>query len=212
MEFLTVANYRLLTRQITKLLNALSTSKDKDVIAAVKGLIETDLRAALPQTDQTDTIVHQLHQVTDRTDADLFLHAVKSYVIPFKAPTAEDLKKLFKKEKRLRIPPLQSYDWKEVTYLSWKDGGTHRQYFVIEQEGKWKTLQGVTKVDTLKGVCRICRQHTLVNLFTATVRGKTEDTFMSYSHYICEDPAVCNSNLDNAEQIHTFIFENQQNK
>lgn len=212
MEFLTVANYRLLTKQITKLLNALSTSKDKDVIAAVKGLIETDLRAALSQTDQTDTIVHQLHQVTDRTDADLFLHAVKSYVIPFKAPTAEDLKKLFKKEKRLRIPPLQSYDWKEVTCLSWKDGGTHRQYFVIEQEGKWKTLQGVTKVDTLKGVCRICRQHTLVNLFTATVRGKTEDIFTSYSHYICEDPAVCNSNLDNAEQIHTFIFENQQNK
>ena len=212
MEFLTVANYRLLTRQITKLLNALSTSKDKDVIAAVKGLIETDLRKALPTNEQTESIIHQLHEVTDRTHADLFLHALKAYVVPFHAPTAEELKKLFKKEKHLRIPPLQSYDWKEVTYLSWKDGGTHRQYFVIEQEGKWKTLQGVTKVDTLKGVCRICRQHTLVNLFTSTVRGKTEDTFTSYSHYICEDPAVCNSNLDNAEQIHTFIFENQQNK
>lgn len=212
MEFLTVANYRLLTKQTTKLLNALTTSKDKDVIGAVKGLIETELRTALPKSQETQSIVDQVNEITDRTHADLFLHAVKAYVIPFHAPEAEDLKRLFKKEKRLRIPPLTAYDWKEVSYFSWKDSGTHRQYFVLEQDGKWQTLQGVTKTDTVKGVCRICRQHTLVNLFTATVKGKTEDAFTSYSHYICEDPAVCNTNLDNYEQITTFVEENRKQK
>lgn len=208
MEFLSVANERFITRQVTKLLNARTASKDKDVIEAVKGLIETELAAQLPDRPETEQIIRQLLEVEDRTHADLFLHALKAYVIPFTYPQAEVVKKLFKKEKRLRLPKLDAYDWKSVTYLSWKDPGTHRQYFVTRQDEEWKTLQGVTQSNTVKGVCRICRHHTLVNLFTATVKGKTEDAFTSYSHYICEDPAVCNANLDNEEQIFSFIKEN----
>ncbi|MFC4354988.1 FusB/FusC family EF-G-binding protein [Chryseomicrobium palamuruense] len=208
MEFLSVANERFITTQVTKLLNARTASKDKDVIAAVKGLIETELAAQLPDRPETEQIIRQLLEVEDRTHADLFLHALKAYVIPFTYPQAEVVKKLFKKEKRLRLPKLDAYDWKSVTYLSWKDSGTHRQYFVTRQDEDWKTLQGVTQSDTVKGICRICRHHTLVNLFTATVKGKAEDAFTSYSHYICEDPAVCNANLDNEEQIFSFIEEN----
>lgn len=208
MEFLTVADERFINRQVTKLLNARTASKDKDVIAAVKGLIETELMEQLPDQPETQQIINQVLEVEDRTHADLFLHALKAYVAPFQSPQADELKKLFKKEKRLRLPKLEAYDWKTVTYLSWKDQGTHRQYFVAQQDGEWKTLQGVTQTNTVKGVCRICRHHTLVNLFTATVKGKAEDAFTSYSHYICEDPAVCNANLDNQEQIFSFIEEN----
>lgn len=208
MEFLTVADERFITRLVNKLLNARTSSKDKDVIAAVKGLIETELTEHLSDRPETKQIITQVLEIEDRTHADLFLHALKAYVIPFHPPRAEDLKKLFKKEKRLRLPKLDAYDWKTVTYLSWKDQGTHRQYFVTQQDGNWKTLQGITQTNTVQGVCRICRHHTLVNLFTATVKRKTEDAFTSYSHYICENPSVCNSNLDNEQQIFSFIEEN----
>lgn len=48
--FLTVANYHLIEQQLNKILNALATSNDKNIIQAVRGIVDTEITANITMT------------------------------------------------------------------------------------------------------------------------------------------------------------------
>ena len=99
-------------------------------------------------------------------------------------------------------------DWHSISYLSWLDTGTHRQYIVIEKDGQFTALRGVVDSQKyIKGICAICNHHSDVHLFTATVKGNV-DAYTSYSNYICNDVNKCNENLSDYERLETFVARN----
>lgn len=203
--FLTVANVRFIAQQVNKLLNARINSKDQDVVRAVKDIAIAEIREHIT-TDEA--ILTAVGNIQDRIDADLFLDSLKAYTIPFKAVSEKGLQKLFRKDKKLKLPHLESIDWQSISYLSWRDPGTHRQYIVIDEDGQFKALRGVTDPQhATKGICAICQQHTNVHLFTATVK-RNADSFTSYSNYICDDVEKCNAKLTDYEKLVSFIDRN----
>lgn len=203
--FLTVANVRLIAQQVNKIVNARASSQDKDVLQAVQDIAIGELRANI---DADEEIFRAVVNIKDRIDADLFLDSLKAYTIPFKAVSEKGLQKLFNKDKKLKLPKLADIDWRTLSYLSWRDAGTHRQYIVIERDGKFTALRGVTDPQhATKGICAICQQQTDVHLFTATVK-RTADHFTSYSNYICDDVAKCNEKLTDYAQLENFVERN----
>ena len=58
--FLTVANYHLLEQQLNKILHALTTTKDKNVILAVRGLVDTEVTTKLALTAAETKLIDQL--------------------------------------------------------------------------------------------------------------------------------------------------------
>lgn len=128
--------------------------------------------------------------------------------VRFIAISEKGLQKLFRKDKKLKLLRLESIDWQSISYLSWRDQGTHRQYVVIDEDGQFKALRGVTDPQhATKGICAICQQHTNVHLFTATVK-RNADSFTSYSNYICDDVEKCNAKLTDYEKLVSFIDRN----
>lgn len=203
--FLTVANFHLIEQQIDKILNAYATTKDKGVILAVKGLVETELTTQLPNLQAQTDFIEQLLTISDRAQADKYLENIQAYVIPFKKVTESNLSNLFKKEKRLKLPKLHHIDFYRTVYLTWDDLGNHRKYIVLEQEGKLKGFKGTFDTNILKGVCNICRHHSDVSLFTTSVKGKTPGTFTKYSNYICTDSQRCNQNITSSQSVLNFL-------
>ncbi|MCT6817559.1 MAG: elongation factor G-binding protein, partial [Lysinibacillus fusiformis] len=61
--FLTVANYHLLEQQLSKILHALTTTQDKSVILAVRGLVETEITTKLELSIEETQLVEQLFTV-----------------------------------------------------------------------------------------------------------------------------------------------------
>lgn len=119
--FLTVANYHLLEQQLNKILHALTTTNDKNVILAVRGLVDTEVTTKLELSATETKLIEQLFAITDRAQGDAFLEQLKPYVIPFKPVTASTLKTLFKKEKKLKLPNLEALDFQRICYLAWDD-------------------------------------------------------------------------------------------
>ena len=203
--FLTVADVRLIAQQVYKIVNARASSQDKDVLQAVQDMAETELRTRIEAHEE---IFRAVTNVKDRIDADLLIDSLKAYTIPFKAVSEKGLQKLFKKDKKLKLPKLADIDWRTLSYLSWRDAGTHRQYIVIERDGNFTALRGMTDPQhATKGICAICQQQTDVHLFTATVK-RTADHFTSYSNYICDDTDTCNAKLTGYTQLETFVARN----
>lgn len=203
--FLTVANYHLLEQQLNKILHALTTTKDKNVILAVRGLVDTEVTTKLALSAAETMLIDQLFAVTDRAQGDAFLEQLKPYVIPFKALTASTLKSLFKKEKKLRLPKLEDMNFQQTCYLAWDDPGTHRKYVVIEQDEQLKAIKGIFSNDTIKGICAICNHHSEVGLFTTSVKGQVVGTFTNYSNYICADSQQCNQHVTDIEKTKAFF-------
>ncbi len=98
--FLSVANYHLLEQQMNKILQALATTQDKNVILAVRGIVETEITTKVTMTAAEAQLIEQLFSVTDRKQGEDYLESLKVYVIPFKPVTASTIKSLFKKRKK----------------------------------------------------------------------------------------------------------------
>lgn len=203
--FLSVANYHLIEQQMNKLLNAYNTTKDRNVLLAVKGLVETEIEKNIQPSDVQLTVIEQLYKMTDRTQAELYLESLKPFVIPFKKVTTSNLKSLFKKEKKLKLPNIESIDFHHICYFTWNDASTHRKYIVVEQQGKFKVIKGQVEANTIKGICAICNHHSDVNLFTTTKKGKAIDTFKKHSNYICSDSQSCNRNIADYKRVNDFF-------
>ncbi|MGN7479509.1 FusB/FusC family EF-G-binding protein [Solibacillus silvestris] len=204
--FLTVADVRLIEQQVNKILRAKLTSTDQKIVTAVRGLAITELKDRL--THVNEDIIKEVEIVEDSIGAELFVQSLKSYTIPFKPVSDKGLQKLFKKDKKLKLPKLETVDWQEISYLSWLDKGTNRQYIVLEKEGEYTALRGVVEAHTpIKGICAICNHHSAVHLFTATVKGNG-DNYTSYSNYICEDVQLCNKNVSDYAKLEDFVARN----
>ncbi|WP_010302760.1 FusB/FusC family EF-G-binding protein [Kurthia senegalensis] len=205
-QFLTVANVRFIEKQMWKVLKAKASSQDAAVLDAVKGIAvsEIEQQLTMPQME----LLKAFEQIEDRVGAELFIESLKRYTIPFQPISPKQLQSLFKKEKKLHIPNLASQDWTAISYLSWYDSRTHRQYIVTEREGNYTALRGVAEPQyRTKGICAICHEQTDVHLFTAKVKGK-EDQFTAYSNYICDNVQTCNQRLSDYEKLETFVQRN----
>ena len=203
---ITVAEARLIEQQLNKIVRAKLTSSDQKIIATVRGLALAELEDKL--TNVNDAIITEIEKIEDRLEADLFINSMKAYTIPFKTISEKAIQKLFKKDKKLKLPKLEMIDWQAISYLSWLDKGSNRQYIVLESEGQYTGLRGVADLQNpIKGVCTICNEHSTVHMFTATVKGNG-DNYTSYSNYICADTNMCNQNISDYSKLEDFVTRN----
>ncbi|MGN7117405.1 FusB/FusC family EF-G-binding protein [Lysinibacillus odysseyi] len=188
----------LIEKQAMKLLNSLSTSKDEKVLEAVRGLIETTLtEAEVPQF-----IIEDVLALKDRQQLEPLLSVVKENVQPFPEVSEQVLKRLWKKEKKLKAPKVAN---PQVTFVAWDDSSTRTRFFVYEQEGELTGVKGILSTEQIKGVCALCRQHQSVSLFTTKEKGDVEGTYKKYSQYICADIEKCEKGIDSEEKLYSFM-------
>jgi hypothetical protein len=188
----------LIEKQAMKLLNSLSTSKDEKVLAAVRGLIETTLTEA----DVPRFIIEDVLALKDRQQLEPFFSIVKESVEPFPEVSEQVVKRLWKKEKKLKAPKVVN---PQVTFVAWDDTSTRTRFFVYEQNGELTGVKGVLSTNQMKGVCALCRQHQNLSLFTTKEKGNIEGTYKKYSQYICSDIDKCEQGIDSQEKLYSFM-------
>ncbi|MEK4302892.1 MULTISPECIES: FusB/FusC family EF-G-binding protein [Oceanobacillus] len=203
--FITVANYRFIEQQAHKILRALTTTKDKNVMLAVRGIVKADVIDSFTWSEEEEKVIQPLIDIKDRTEGEAFLEQLASYIIPFKAVEASKLKSLFKKEKKLKLPTLEEMDFQHISYLAWDDPGKLRRYMVIEQDSGFKALKGTFTHPSTKGICALCNQHSDVVRLTTSVKGEVPGTFTKHYNYICADSQLCNQQVTDIEKVRTFF-------
>lgn len=204
-KILTVANYYKIEQQLKKCLNAYGMSNDAQVIGALKGLVETELINSLPDDPIILVLIDELLTISDSTQAELFLASIKPHVIPFPKITEAQIKKIFKKEKKLKLPSLDRFDLTDMNFLAWDDAGNQSRYFILEENGQYKGIKGNYDKKSISGVCSLCNHHGNVALFTTSIKGKIQGTYKKHSNYICQDIAQCNNQISDIQDVHDFF-------
>ncbi|SOC41865.1 FusB/FusC family EF-G-binding protein [Ureibacillus acetophenoni] len=206
MKFMTVEQYQLVKNQAKKILNTVTTSKDQNVIQAVQALVQEEIDAKLTFQDIEEQLILQpIFTIQSKEQLELFLESIKQYVEPFKVPTDNQIKKLFPKDKKVKLPKLDGMDFREVTYLSWFDAGTNRKYIVFYEDGVLKGVRGVFDHTEKKGICTVCNRHSKVGLLLVSKNGTQLGTYTKKGNYICENSEICNEELTDINRLKEFV-------
>ncbi|EIT83958.1 fibronectin-binding family protein [Fictibacillus macauensis ZFHKF-1] len=127
-----------------------------------------------------------------------FLEQLRSYVNPFPPISEPQIKKLFPKAKKLKVPPLDSVDWHKLTYLSWNDLGSNKKYIVYPQDGKWLGIQCSLTPLAKAGYCSLCKcvnDVSYVSTIAKKKQAKNSDYYKALGNLICTDSATCNEKI-----------------
>ncbi|GIN73906.1 elongation factor G-binding protein [Bacillus sp. J14TS2] len=201
--FIRSEQYQFIKFQVKNLVSAHATVNDPNVLKAVKYGAFDKVMGLFPEIEQKQTFFNKITDIKEEKQAEQFLTELKEYVIPFKTITEKTVSKLFPKAKKLKLPPLDEVDPRELTYLGWYDIRSEKKFLIFDYKGKLLGIHGTFRQPT-KGICALCNGHEEVGLFMANVKSGKE-TYTNRGNYICTDSLTCNQNLRSLDKLEQFI-------
>lgn len=197
--------YNFIKDQTKILLTAQTSTNDVEVLNVLRHLAYEKVQNVFPVlTEEQKKILHPLVQVKEQNEAERFLEQLQPYLIPFKAVSDQDLKKLFPKAKKLKGPKVETINLHKTSYLTWTESSNLR-YLVVESNDQLIGLQGNFTRSQKQGICRICNRHSEVGLFVAKTKNSGNEQFIKRGNYVCQDATVCNDNIKTLDLLTKFM-------
>ncbi|SFC91620.1 FBP C-terminal treble-clef zinc-finger [Bacillus sp. OV322] len=204
--FIRSDQFNFIKYQTQIIINGHATANDLNVRRTVKDLAKEKAAGLFSDLNEEQTeLIEAIHNVEDKAQADAYAARLYPYVIPFKSISEEGIKKLFRKVKKLRVPSIEEWDFRDISYLGWNDAGSNRKYLIIQQGDKLAGLHGTFRSINQKGMCAICSSFQELGLFVSETKGSGRDTFIKRGNYICTDSMICNQHLKSLDKLHDFF-------
>lgn len=137
-----------------------------------------------------------------------YLQQISAYLLPFPKITEQQLKKMFAKNKKLKLPDLSILDYNQLTYLGWNDLRSNKKYMVYDLEGKMIGIEGKLTLVRNPNYCSICNCFGEVSYFSTITKAKktkNPDYYKSIGNLICSDSSECNKKITNVNYLKTFL-------
>ena len=183
------------------LLNTYHSVNDKGTQAAFYDLIATQI-SLLDDSPELQDFIQRIKDVSLTTESlEAQLESLRAIVEPFPLKTEAQMRRLFKKVKKLKIPASSIWDLRELSFFAWNDISSNRKYIVTaDGQGFYGTLEGQTR-----NICAICRKTSNVTHFLATTKTGADGTYTKNGTYICLDSESCNRQIQSVEGLENFI-------
>lgn len=206
--FIQPHQYNYVKNQLKLLLQTVYFVGDWRVYNATKNSVRDSIYERFGDaTPEQQAIFDGVSDIRGKDEVNLFLERLKPYIIAFPKPTEAQVKKLFKKVKKLQVPEMDSIDWLQTSYFGWRDISSQSLFLVVQYGGE---LVGVEcKYSSSQGsggsICTICGKagpSSDVGLVVAVTKAKE---YRSVGTYMCLDIGMCNDNITRLDELHKFI-------
>ncbi|THF72976.1 FusB/FusC family EF-G-binding protein [Cohnella fermenti] len=202
--------YNLIRKQIRQLKTACQTASDPKVVKSVREGTQLAIAEAFPDASpEQSALLESFLPCESEEQFSRYLLALEPYRAAFPGTTDGQLRKLFPKIKKLKLPELSGVDLRSVTYLGWLDIAANKQFLVYPLRGKLIGVEGRFNPAPKKGICFVCKKQGDVSLFTAIAKSKpanaSPDYYKAIGNYLCADSDACNRNLTELDALETFL-------
>ncbi|MGN7357698.1 FusB/FusC family EF-G-binding protein [Paenibacillus sp. SAF-054] len=198
--------YNVIKKQTEFLQKTLRSVADRRVLETVRYRAAVIVAEAFPSlTREQRQMLEQISTFETAYDFQRYLSALEPYMDPFPPITLKQIQKLFPKNKKLKVPDLQSFDMRFLTYLSWVDVATNRLFIVYPFEGQFIGIEGRITPTNKKGYCLFCNRHQELAFFSVKTKGDSPDHFSSVGQYVCMDNQACNQVITDTGTLEKFI-------
>ncbi|MBN2983698.1 FusB/FusC family EF-G-binding protein [Cohnella algarum] len=203
--------YNLIKKQAVHLQRTCSTVSDPKVVESVRNNVMYKIQEAFPdalEPSQEQTL-GKVADVYTSEDVQSYLRSLEPYREPFDQMTDAQLRKLFPKAKKLKLPDREAVDGRYLTYLGWTDISSNKLYLVYRLDGQLVGIEGKLTPTHKKGTCFLCNRQEEVALFTAIAKAKpanaSPDYFKAIGNYLCVNSSACNGNITDVDALEKFV-------
>lgn len=207
-KFMKNEQLNFIKRQIAIIKDSIKKNVSSNVLTATIDLANAKILELFPTASAEQQEMLDLSKLKSDDEYEQYIKHLSSFVLPFPKLTDQQLKKMFPKNKKLKLPDLVTIDHSKLTYLSWNDIGTNKKFVVYELEGEMVGIECRLAPISKKNMCSICNSFGEVAYFstvTKAKKSKNPDYYKSIGNIICVDSAECNSTITSVEYLEAFL-------
>lgn len=191
--------------------NAYRGSVDSNIIEAAKAYICDKILNIFPSLSEEERELLDITKINDPLYIDTYLTDLNEYVYGMPTVTSSQISKLFKKEKKLKLPSLDINDAKNV-YLGWFDESTRKLFVAYNMNGKLvgMTCKLTSGSSSNSHICALCNHVGKENdVAFVSALCKTDNTgegsYKSIGFDICLDSQKCNERIVSIEKLEKIL-------
>ncbi|MBM7691397.1 hypothetical protein JOC77_000802 [Peribacillus deserti] len=209
-KFIRNHEFNFIRKQVDVIKDSYKKGSDKNVINAVKDSAYSKIIDLFPNAADNQLDVLDLSRLKTEAEFDHYLENASSFLLLFPNITDQQIKKMFPKNKKLKMPNLDSIDLESITYLSWTDIGTNKKFLIYEMNKKLVGIECRYNLLSRNNVCSFCNTHGQVAFISSVTKAKkinNPDYYKAIGNYICFDSSICNQKMTSVNYLETFIKE-----
>lgn len=202
--------YNFIRKQVEYIKDSYKKNASRNVIQAAKDFAYMKIMELFPNATNEHKDMLDLTSLKNDQQFKEYMDKLKMYIQPFPMITEAQLKRLFPKNKKLKLPNLDSMNPNQLTYLSWEDISTNKKYIVFELEGKIVGIECKFTILQKDNICSFCNrfgQVTFISTVTKAKKLKNPDYYKAIGNFICHDSEKCNQNITNIDYLTEFLKE-----
>ena len=208
--FIRSYQYNFIKSQADSVLHTLRTVGDPKIVQSVRSSAQAKVAELFPDvTDQRMALLESIADLKTAEDFQNYLQELDSYLVEFPSISEQQIRKLFPKNKKLKLPDLAQIDRRHISYLNWTDISTNKMFLVYHTDGQFVGIEGRFTPTNKKSYCFACSRFEQLALFTAVSKKRpahaSPDYYKSVGNYICMDGQTCNKNMTDVSSLEKFI-------
>lgn len=210
--FIKNAQYNYIQKQISWVKDSLKQHLPPGVLASVFDITNEKIANCIPHLSDEQ---HSLVDFSSCKSAEAYeqkFAGLENYIQPFPTVTEQQLKKIFPKSKKLKLPNMST---EQLSYYSWIDSRSNKKYILYMLDNQLVGIECTFSPSTRKNICSICSCHAEVTQFSTITKAKkvnNPDYYKAIGNYICMDSVKCNKNITDTTYLEEFLRESLKTK
>ncbi|MGL4336930.1 MAG: FBP domain-containing protein [Turicibacter sp.] len=205
--FLKKQEYNYINRCLNDLNHALRNCNDYNVRDASRDYIQDKIMNHLSHLIEEEKMLLDISELKDSDQIKAFMQELEKHVYGMRAVSNAEMNKIFKKEKKLKVPDAQ-VQAQPLVYLGWLDYGTQKLYVIYPVNGQLLGMAArITEVKVKQtNVCTLCNHMSPKNeVAFVSPRCKGKEGYRTIGFHICLDSAACNERITSTQRLETIL-------
>lgn len=205
--FLKKQEYNYINKRLNDLNGALRNCNDYRTRDASRDYIQDKILNHLAHLSKEEKVLLDISELKDSDQIKDFMKNLEPYVYGMQTVSNAEISKLFKKEKKLKLPDADAQN-QALVYLGWFDLATQKLYAVYPVNGQLLGMAAkLTEVKVKQTNCCTLCQHMGPKNEVAFVSPlcKRKDSYRSIGFHICLDSAACNERITSTTRLETIL-------
>ena len=205
--FIKKQEFNYIRKCLFDLNNAFRNCVDSNIVETTKIITQDKILNFF--NNLSDEEILDISKINEPLQIDSYLKDLDKYVYGMSNVTKNELTKVFKKEKKLKLPNLDIEDSKLV-YLGWIDEATNKLLIVYNVDGKLLGMACRLTLNSPKGanVCTLCNHigsENEVAFVSPICKPRSEDDYKSLRFHICLNSEECNERITSTEKLENIL-------
>lgn len=209
--FIKKQQYNYIKKCLSNLNNAFRNCTDPNIVETTKSYIQDKILNNFTNLSEEEKYILDITKITEPLHIENYLNELDQYVYGLPNITNTQINKLFKKEKKLKLPSINSQDSKLV-YLGWIDESSRKLLIIYNMDGKLigmacklpKSTSNATNICTL---CNHIGSESEVAFVSPICKTSNSglDSYKSIGFHVCLDSSKCNERIVSTEKLEGLL-------